>query len=96
MSPHRQLPGEDRWEIGYSAAGHWLTYTLDLRKKLKVLELVLQSRGVDESATFKLVHSLHDLRNIVAHWPDMGEERDGLVYDFTKADGGGGISETKN
>jgi hypothetical protein len=39
--------------------------------------------GVDESATFKRVHKLHDLRNVLAHWP-FAEEADqsGISCDF--------------
>jgi hypothetical protein len=54
--------------IGLSA-GLLLTYTLDLRKKLALIEAILKSRGVDESNTFKRVHQLHDLRNPIVHFP---------------------------
>lgn len=38
---------------------------------------------MDESATFKRVHKLHDLRNVLAHWP-FNEEADqsGISCDF--------------
>jgi hypothetical protein len=49
--------------------GLLLTYNLDLRKKLELIEAILKSRGVEESKTFKRVHELHDLRNVIAHWP---------------------------
>ena len=85
MSPHRSLPEGGRL-LEFSAAGHWLTYTLDLRKKLKVLELILESQGIDESATFDLMHSLHTVRNVIAHWPFF-EDSDGLSCGYTKAEG---------
>jgi hypothetical protein len=58
-----------------------LTYTLDLRKRLELIQIILKSRGIDESATFKRVHSLHDLRNVIAHWP-FSKDEDGLWCDF--------------
>jgi hypothetical protein len=50
-------------------AGLWLTHTLDLRKKLDVIERIYESRGIDESKTFKRVHELHNLRNPIVHFP---------------------------
>jgi hypothetical protein len=66
-----------------SAAGLLLTYTLDLRKKLDLIEVILESKGIDEKKTFKRLHELHDLRNILAHWPfseELGEI--GLLCDY--------------
>jgi hypothetical protein len=62
-------------------AGLLLTYTLDLRKKIELIEVVLESRGIDESGTFKRIHALHDLRNVLAHWP-FSEEGEGISCDF--------------
>jgi hypothetical protein len=45
--------------------------------------MMLQSRGMDESATFKRVHKLHDLRNVLAHWPfDEEADQSGISCDF--------------
>jgi hypothetical protein len=64
-------------------AGILLTYTLDLRKKLKLIEIILKSRNIDESATYKRVHKLHDLRNVIAHWPFFEEgDKSGLWCDY--------------
>jgi hypothetical protein len=63
------------------AASILLTYTLDLRKKLDLIELILKSRDVDASATFGRIHSLHDLRNVIAHWPFF-DEGNGLSCDY--------------
>jgi hypothetical protein len=39
--------------------------------------------GMDESATFKRVHKLHDLRNVLAHWPfDEEADQSGISCDF--------------
>jgi hypothetical protein len=58
-----------------------LTYALDLRKKLEVIDVVLKSQGIDESKTIKRVHELHDIRNLFAHWP-FGGGSDGISCDF--------------
>jgi hypothetical protein len=52
------------WELfDVGAASLWLTYNvaIDLRKKLELLGIVLKSRGIDESKTFKRIHTFHDL-----------------------------------
>jgi hypothetical protein len=66
------------------AASILLTYTLDLRKKLELLDIVLKSRGFDESKTFKRIHIFHDLRNVFAHWPfeQDPEGGEGLWCDY--------------
>jgi hypothetical protein len=50
-----------------NAAGILLTYTLDLRKKLELIEIILKSRDINASATVKRIHKFHDLRNVIAH-----------------------------
>jgi hypothetical protein len=69
-----------------AAASVLLTYHyLDLRKKLELLDIVLKSRGFDESKTFNRIHTFHDLRNVFAHWPfsDYGDgDRDGISCDY--------------
>ena len=70
------------------AARLLLTYTLDMRKKLELIGIILESRGIDESSTFKRVHALHDLRNVIAHWPfDEEFDKSGLVCDFINRQG---------
>ena len=65
-----------------------LTYTLDLRKKVNLIQLILKSRGVDESVTFKRVHKLHDLRNVLAHWRfDEEVDQSGISCDFINGRG---------
>jgi hypothetical protein len=64
-----------------AAASLLLTYTLDLRRKLDVIEIIFKSRGIDESGTFRRVHSLQNLRNVVAHWP-FDEDEGGLSCDY--------------
>jgi hypothetical protein len=50
--------------------------------------MILQNRGVNESATFKRVHKLHDLRNVLAHWPFTEEiDQSGISCDFINASG---------
>src|SRR5262245_7736425 len=77
--------GKQRHGLGF-AASLLLTYTLDLRKKVNLIEIILQSRGIDESATFKRVHALHDLRNVMAHWPFEGDQS-GIECDYVDAYG---------
>jgi hypothetical protein len=67
--------------LGPGPAGLFLTYTLDLRKKTNLIEVVLESQGIDESRTFKRVHKFHDIRNVIAHWP-FGQDENGLSCDF--------------
>jgi hypothetical protein len=71
---------------GNDAVRHLLTYSLDLRKKLDLLKVMFESQGVDVSKTFSAIHELHDLRNIVAHWP-FSEEEGGLWCDFIDKQG---------
>lgn len=42
---------------------------------------MLKSQGIDESRTIKRVHKLHNIRNIIAHWP-FGGDSDGISCDF--------------
>jgi hypothetical protein len=49
--------------------GILLTYSFDLRKKLELTQIILKNRGVDESKMFKRLHQLHDLRNVICHFP---------------------------
>jgi hypothetical protein len=55
--------------------GLLLTYSFDLRKKLELTQAILKRRGVDESKLFKRLHQLHDLRNVMCHFPfqDSGD-----------------------
>jgi hypothetical protein len=72
---------DDVFDVG--AAGLLLTYSLDLRKKVELLAKVLESRGIDESKTFKRIHAFHDLRNVFAHWPFEEDEcGEGLWCDY--------------
>jgi hypothetical protein len=71
-----------------SAAGLLLTYSLDLRKKLDLIEDILKSRGVDESKMFKQLHKLHDLRNIIVHNPFDEETDSSLRCDYINKYGG--------
>jgi hypothetical protein len=68
------------------AASLFLTYQLDLRKKLDLLDKVLQCREVDESKTFKRIHAFHDLRNVFSHWP-LYDAGDSLWCDFIDKQG---------
>lgn len=73
--------------LGY-AATLLLTYTLDLRKKSKLIEMILQDRGIDESAMFKRIHAFHDLRNVIAHWPfDEEVDQSGICCDYANIGG---------
>jgi hypothetical protein len=80
---------QDLFDVGPAgAASVFLTYQLDLRKKLDLLDRVLQGRGIDESKTFKRIHAFHDLRNVFAHWPmSEGEDGNGLWCDFIDKEG---------
>jgi hypothetical protein len=85
LGPHPMNQGDDdsgnqKHGLG-NAASLMLTYTLQLRKKVNLIQMILQSRGIDESVTFKRVHKLHDLRNVLAHWR-FDEEADGISCDF--------------
>ena len=67
--------------------GLLLTYTLDLRKKLELLQIILKSRGVDESKMFKRLHQLHDLRNVMCHFPFEESGEDSLECDYINRHG---------
>jgi hypothetical protein len=98
LGPHPMNQGDDdsrnqKHGLGY-AASLLLTYTLDLRKKVNLIEMILQSRGVDESATFKRVHKLADLRNVLAHWPfDEEIDKSGISSDFIDKSGNADFSK---
>jgi hypothetical protein len=77
---------------GLGLANTVLTYTLDLRKKLELIEIILRNRAIDVSATLKRVHVLHDLRNIIAHWP-FTEDLGGFSCDFLEKHGHGDFSK---
>ena len=68
------------------AASLLLTYTLDLRKRLDLIDVLLKSQGIDESKTIKRVHEFHDIRNLFAHWP-FGGGPDGLSCDYINKHG---------
>jgi hypothetical protein len=68
------------------AARILLRYTLDLRKKMDLIEIILKSRDIDERTTFKRLHALHDLRNVIVHWP-FSESEGGLSCDFMNKQG---------
>jgi hypothetical protein len=69
--------------LGRSYAAAFLTYTLDLRKKVELISVVLRSKDLDESKMLKRVHELHDIRNIIAHWPFSEDSVNaGLWTDF--------------
>ena len=70
--PHYQLKDQQNRVF----VGLLLTYTLDLRKKLHLTNAILKNRGIDESKMFKRLHQLHDLRNVLCHFPfEQGEDR---------------------
>jgi hypothetical protein len=67
----------------YSIVAVLVNSTLDLRKKLKVIEVIFKSKDIDEGETFDRIHEFHDLRNVVAHWPfSYDESRDALWCDY--------------
>jgi hypothetical protein len=67
--------------------GLFVAHSFDLRKKLELIDVILKRRGIDESKTFKRVHELHDLRNVIVHNP-FEEELDGrLSCDFINKSG---------
>jgi hypothetical protein len=70
------------------SAGLFLTYMLDLRKKIEVTEVILKNQGLNEHSLFKRVHALHDLRNVLAHWP-FSEDlyQTGISCDFINGKG---------
>jgi len=67
---------------GAVAVDLFITYSLDLRKKLELIDIILKRRGVDESKTFKQVHELHDLRNVICHFPFEEEFEGELSCDY--------------
>jgi hypothetical protein len=78
---------EQKRGLGYEAI-LLLNYTYDLRKKLKLIDIILQHRGIDESKMFKRIHSLHDLRNVIMHWPFSEElDQSGISADYINAEG---------
>jgi hypothetical protein len=75
-----------------ATVGLFVTYSFDLRKKLELIDVILKGRGVDESKTFKRVHELHDLRNVICHFPFEEElDQTGLSCDFIDKYGRGGF-----
>jgi len=63
-------------------AGLLLTHSLDLRKKVELLQVILKERGFDESKMFKRLHQLHNLRNVIAHYPFEQAGDDRLEFDY--------------
>ena len=48
---------------------------VDLRKKLKLIDLGLKYQGVDADTVLSRVHELHDIRNAIAHsWFELFED----------------------
>jgi hypothetical protein len=75
------------WQPPLSTLGLFVTHSFDMRKRLELIDIILKSRGIDESKTFKRVHELHDLRNVIVHNP-FEEELDGrLSCDFINKSG---------
>jgi hypothetical protein len=72
--------------LGGSDAAIFLTYSLDLRKKLDLIKVVLESRGIDEGKTIKRVHKFHNIRNVIAHWPFSADDS-GLSCDYMDKSG---------
>jgi hypothetical protein len=72
--------------FGCNSASTMLTYSLDLRKKLEVITIALKSQGIDVRKDIKKVQELHDIRNIIAHWPFCAEN-DGLFVDYVHKNG---------
>jgi len=69
-----------------TGVGLLLTYSFDLRKKLDLTQAILKRRGVEESKMFKRLHQLHNLRNVLCHYPfDQGKDR--LTYDYVNKEG---------
>jgi hypothetical protein len=69
--------------------GFLLTYSFDLRKKLELTQIILKKRGIDESKMFKRLHQLHDLRNVITHFPfDEGNGDNRLSCDYINRYGG--------
>ena len=66
---------------GSMAVGILLTHSIDLRKKLELMQIILKARGIDESKLFKRLHQLHDLRNVMCHFP-FDEGIDCLECDY--------------
>jgi hypothetical protein len=64
-----------------------LTYSFDLRKKLELTQIILKRRDVDASKMFKRLHQLHDLRNVITHFP-FEEDANGLSCDYINKYGG--------
>jgi hypothetical protein len=81
---HNQ-PNNQQRSVG---VGFLLTYSFDLRKKLDLTQAILKSRGVDESKMFKRLHQLHDLRNVITHFPFEEEDKSRLSCDYINKYGG--------
>ena len=76
--------------IGDSFVGNaFVTYTLDLRKKLNLVEVLLKERDhIEEWKTLKKrVHKLHNIRNILAHWPFSDNFGHGIWCDYLNEKG---------
>jgi len=73
----------------------WLVLVgnLDLRKKLKFLEVGFKHMGVDDNdnkVICKTLHKLHDVRNLLAHnrfRPHYRELGDGLEFEYVDSSG---------
>ena len=56
-----------------------LVGNLDLRKKLKFLEVGFKYKGIDEREAINMIHEVHDVRNLLVHCrftPDYGNAED--------------------
>src|ERR1700738_619274 len=72
------------YKLNVNGPALWfLVDTFDLRKKLELIKCILESLGIDESKMFKRIHALHDLRNVIAHWPfQLDLHNGGLSCDY--------------
>src|SRR5262249_41049491 len=59
-----------------------VTYSFDLRKKLELTQIMLKQRGFDESKMFKRLHQLHDVRNVMCHFPFEESNENCLECDY--------------
>jgi hypothetical protein len=80
--PQSQLKDQQRRAF----VGILLTYSLDLRKKLVLVQAILKRRGAEESKMFKRLHQLHNLRNVLCHYP-FEEGKDRVTYDYLNKEG---------
>ena len=75
--------GIDWWRVSQNNTGFFyqsplfLTYHLDLRKKLDLIQTILKHRGINEHKTFSQAHELHSLRNVIVHhfFEEEGDDR---------------------